>query len=1419
MANYKMQKFLKSQTSPELSTGLQPDPNEPLPEEAAAVGKTALASHGLFERISGVLPPRLREAAMAQISKRGGQHGHTMSLGLPQSGGPFAPAVLSALGLRPGSDKAASDAGDEEPALGPRPAISRGRSAGDAIDAPPAEGAEETKATPTWKTLGMGFGYDIAEEDEEAAEAADAADQDENDDLRTNPSEDADTSDQDDDNELDPVADASMEADDVDGTMQVRMALQQQSKHNASLSAFGSLAPDQQASSGSDYTEEDFEEQYSNPSDEEAARIRRASKRDKTRRKRALTGGTLPSSSIGEADLGQTPRPKSFTDQQDQQERQLLKQQHDEVISNPSDEKELDYGTFGESDEEHQQRIRPANATLSSALQLNAAARPFTFGGAAAAGPPIDAKAAPAAAATGPAQQQQQQDAQHFRLPSIHHSSFGGSAFSENEKRLSATAPTFTPGSFTFQAPGGVKMPQLTAAPPQTAPLDGNSQETPREKRQRFVRGPLDHVEENDVVQSAPASNNAFDTALNPFMPTWGRANGAAAASLLSGNGFDGLPPKKALAHALPPFVSQPSSKPISIRRPEEGDAEDKLAPGSASYHKPSGRSALSSMFERSGATPPAPADTALPGGELVKAYHARNASINLSDVDMDEDPKNTTQEEEEELQDIIEELGQRLDRSLENWAGRILTQVQDIKPSPLVAAPAPPPQLQQETQTASLASADREALLHDFDNKMSDSLNTFVSQVKELIAESRTAEPVAAPAVEEPSNKTARGHGPLDAQGELDFDYVSDVLDAKISGLQKEVENTSQACFTKQQEVANEVPGTPRDRSVPATPTMTKAPEMSAEAIGRLADTLGFRVKGAMESLQGILLGAIHEPPSEVLRAVQGSSEMLRAELSELTPTRYAVEELAKTVPARFDEFDRVLTEAKTSIADQVEMSLVNAIMPHLESLRQEALDADVLAARITSSLIPLLDSARHESPEQLAHAIAETLQPQIRAAQTTLGDTEGGVGGGSTLADLQKLIEDGLREHALNLDPVIALMEPLLSKQEDAKSMARQVLSKQSEMENTLSVLPSAINAKTEIFLSAAQQSQEVQRSILDRLEQLGARSEEDQARLLEMEEERDAARREVADGKAELIEARSELKANNSYVATLKDEVDRFESRLEESQRTATDQADQMADLRSRNRDAAEEQHEAERRRDEAVQRASSLEGQLAHAQSAHSGLQQRLDQAVEQLKFDREERQKEREATQKAMAELQARITWSEQVAEEAQRRADDFARQIQDNERLAKVEIAATAERAGQAEGEVAALEKRIADQDSKIANLQQLSATQKQKAAQNQQKLAEGERKAADLESVTQQLAIAQARMADMESRLVDQQDLTERLRGSQEAEMVRCDLDAQTRLKEAGADFSFFLIGRNYARRFPSHNQPSWSLSERLST
>ncbi len=285
----------------------------------------------------------------------------------------------------------------------------------------------------------------------------------------------------------------------------------------------------------------------------QARAAKRAARREPKagRRDRDNADNTLPSSSIGEADLherggkGFQSGPRYWV-RGDQGEHAAA----DEIVINPSDEVQSDFDdsqTFGHGTPEKgtekasarlsqdfrfpppkpvaaypQNRAEvshrpPMSGTLGRASGislLNPDAKEFKLGASSA------SRTVSAPVAT--SETTQEAESGHFRLPSIKNSSFGSSALGEraaNAPHLNVGAATFTPGAFTFKTSQQLQVPEVsrTVSPSIAAPESGGfdhdedtlqREEQGREKRTRYGRLTMAAMTTATLVQqkSTPTS-------------------------------------------------------------------------------------------------------------------------------------------------------------------------------------------------------------------------------------------------------------------------------------------------------------------------------------------------------------------------------------------------------------------------------------------------------------------------------------------------------------------------------------------------------------------------------------------------------------------------------------------------------------------------------------------------------------------------------------------------------------------------------------------------------------------------------------------------------------------------------------------------------------------------------------------------
>jgi len=786
----------------------------------------------------------------------------------------------------------------------------------------------------------------------------------------------------------------------------------------------------------------------------------------------------------------------------------------------------------------------------------------------------------------------------------------------------------------------------------------------------------------------------------------------------------------------------------------------------------------------------------------------------NGGDDDDDED-------DDEEVEDIIEELADRMDKALEGWAGKILDEVT------IMGQVRPPSGPLSASTFTRIDPQERDILISAFGNHVQSTFEDYfekfsqkVAAIQPTVSTSSSTENLAdesqrtIKAIEDressattPSAKASAGHAPLDGQGELDFDYVTEVLDSKIANLKRELMAAFDTALPKAFESiprdvsprhaieAAPIPPAPQPHPALEEPRPT---ELSESASEKLVQLVVARLQPIVEKASELAERAAGQKrQAELTQTLEPMLEenLLRAQTKAAAERQETTHLLTESLSSRFESWERNLGEMRSALDDQMQVALVKGILPHLETLRQEPTDPDVVAARVTEILLPMMADRRERdelerrdssdtlanlsktsslSSEQFADLTVDKLTPIINSIKSEPIDMD------AIVARVGEIVGKQSIEHLVDLDPVIALLEPLVTKQEEARSISKQIMERQREVESTLAVLPGAINAKTEVFLSATQQTHEKQASILEQLEKMVRLHESTQHRADELDEQRDdllrqldAARQESHDRKADADEAKAELSAASGYSSSLKEELTRLEIKSEEAQKDAEQISSDISELRLREAAAKDRAHEAERKilEMESTAKESQIVNDASEAQ--RSMLQTHIDQLTSELNEARAERARERESAAQATAEALARADRAEKAAQESRLRADERTDEARKIERVAQEEVKTMAERAAKAEGELTSLEKRLADQDNKVTTLQQVNATQKQKAAQSQQRLSEAEKKTKDFDQINEELANARGRMQELESRGAERDQLDERLRASQDSELV----------------------------------------------
>lgn len=1453
------------------------------PQQGFSLRESNLLAHDRGESTSSALRVReyLAVTAAQDVSSNStwSHRGQTMSLSMPVSGDNFATGALSALGL--GSSEALhanDDSSSDDSRI-------RAKSAPDAEkdsllarpahlqelrrDSAPASLSGTHASKPSLKVLGAGFGYEMELEDvaEEDGQERDIIEEE----LRTNPSEDADASDQREEDEDQDLTNFDEATSDVVADKLRSWRPRQPSKlseMHIDQSFPQSAVPnphndthrynDNDTSSADNFNDYSSEEQdFSNPSDELAAR------RDREER-RALRAEQRAAAAIARLrarDKDHEEAAKRLTVPNSASIYNIVKSENlsATAIGRPRADTADTYASSSlhPENEGGNQRLRPEHAPGSkhSAVPEDED-ETGTFGD-----PLSDDD-------DGRCHRSRRAEGEHFRLPSIKHSSFGSSAFEDaddqgkaNEKAANtiaetATSPLRADGNlsvlFTFTLPSGA---------PTLPELDPIHLEQGREKRYRLEQPSsqqqdenvhmMDHMALDSITEGPPCPKASLATiedglreanvpvpapsnprelppifappssavpavtqfpqmsrspvnssskgfsdcttsaSLRPsapsFLPTWSKTAHASSSrpsmTFLQpdGTGLPALGPSPNFALRVPSsdFTFTVGSKAIPIRRPGQPSKEtfrELSVPGTDFAnvgHNISDNSSgtirersLSTLATRSNSR-----QTFVKGHSPARerrhdVKHGKAASIeSVSQVS-----------DSESLSEFVEELAARLDDSLEAWAGKILDEVTLAGQ----VRPAGPTALKMEEQDRQLlVSAIAKAVDRSVMQRILELQNSTLEQQRTLAIDAASRSAAAALAITDgpgspQSPKMAlttratrrileekgalcpqhRCQPPL-ADDEADFDYVVDTLDMKLSGLKRElIEALNLALPRVLQQAQQDGHASDGGRLGSGLSTRSQQPDASALAAGETE-----------------LIAKVSQKVEEWLQRTSAGDAQDRQNLKQ---------SILLSLDAHISEWGRSLAEMRETIGERIEVVLVNTILPHLDVLLSTRGSSDnagdqarAVAVRVTEMLVPVIQQTMHshagiaangseQALDKIADAVSKRVLPLLSSLKFVQDHTQKSQEHENLIAQLSDVIrKNRVSEATLDLDPITALLEPLVAKQDAVRSTANKLLEKHREMERLVATLPTAIGAKIDFLFDGDQDRTEYNKAIQTQLGDIAVKLAELRAREHTVDVEQGTGslmeeyRRQAEARKVELDNLSGEL--NIAKSGAMEVQVD-----LARVQQTALQAEEQVQRLRKQEAALLERVQAAELKAVEAERKTQAMEAARERAEKQNETLQAHIDQLANELHESRQERARERESAAQATAELLVRLSKAEGEIKDIQERAE-ASQKRKEREHLEAVE------RAALAEGELQAMLKRITDQDTRVANLQTLTATQKQRAAEAQQKLAEAAKRTKEYETQCQELAVALTKLEAMESRLTETQRTEEALREADE--------------------------------------------------
>ncbi|SNX86663.1 related to transport protein USO1 [Melanopsichium pennsylvanicum] len=761
------------------------------------------------------------------------------------------------------------------------------------------------------------------------------------------------------------------------------------------------------------------------------------------------------------------------------------------------------------------------------------------------------------------------------------------------------------------------------------------------------------------------------------------------------------------------------------------------------------------------------------------RSGHHHHHLIRVSDEGAEED--------DESLTDFVEEIVERVDKVLEGWAGKILDEVTimgQVRPHPRTGVAA--------------AELDQDKIVLEISKRMEEALDThlvttFSAHVRKASDETQTTIRPTGNRHSSPDQKMSSS-ALVDAPGEWDFDYVQDIFEVKLGEIREQIETAMAQVIGKLDSSAlpSIEPSEGNSGSALSSEFVETITARLVDQVRSLFETHNYTAKEAQTASEDKLQQALQAKLDENLFLLSEKSaadrsniqHMLESEIHSLERSLSSMgasvqahlsTALKETLPSLLE--DRASGDA--GLADRLTNQLGAALGPVFSEERRCLLEDNQRSRDLFLQALP--------SPASIAVSTVKAVEPLIKSLKKDPIDSD------SLVTRLAEVIGKQSIEHMVDLNPVLALLEPLIAKQEDARSFSKRILQRQEDAERTLGELPAAINAKVDIFLSSSNESNERQGMVLEKVTEIKAElerkanlsavvtsidTERIKERLDDLSQDKELTRKTAEKTLTELAQVYQVL--NSSYEA-----LSRLEAQHTLTEGTHREITEALASQAKASEKLAGELRAAEAKAVAAEASRAGLSSQLDSKDKENELLANQLAQLKAELAATKTQASSERESSTKAVTEANTRADRAESTLSETTARLSTLLGAANTAEREAYESAKSVLERASKAEGQVSSLEKRISEQDVKIANLQSLTAAQKQKAAISHQKLAEGEKRIKESEAKLGELEELRAKVHVLDGRETELEQAKRHLRESEERETR-----LRAELKEYGERF-----------------------------
>lgn len=664
-------------------------------------------------------------------------------------------------------------------------------------------------------------------------------------------------------------------------------------------------------------------------------------------------------------------------------------------------------------------------------------------------------------------------------------------------------------------------------------------------------------------------------------------------------------------------------------------------------------------------------------------------------------------------------------------------------------------------------------------------------------------------------------GHGELNGQGELNFEIVQSILDRALAGFKRTISEGVPDVSRLTLDQAKE------------SKQIVMTPKLSDDCLTRIATTTGFRLRNSLNNTVSEVKSSLTKPISPGTAIASSVERMTKAtyQFDAFASLQKRVEDMNQYVETRIGRLARIIQQSRDLFTDELEMAVVKAVSPQLNSLKEDDLDPDLLSTTLVTHVAQFVeDSDKYDDDaERTADLVSDLIRPMVSSliqsfmkdvrAETesafddlidkvnrrfkSWGQQYSSHGHGLPLATAQghisatqtdgpavnqkvsdeqvvKVFQEMLRGDHVDLGPVMAILEPLGHKQDRTNAPLISYAHAQEETLKDALTLPKLAQTMSDHLTTATADYKEACDSMLAKTDALGTVNSTTVARVSDLQEARTVLEAKVSALQHDLhqkenayCDAVAEAKTQKTYAESLEKDIATVRSRLGQSEEALEKSEAEVGAQRGRIIQALESENKACRELEKARMAQGLTEGRMHKIIDAHQETRTRLQNSLDEAEKARLALKAEHDARQSHDRAQQQRAQAAESAAAAARKHADLLSARLLDARSSADARLKDQNALLSRALGEKSELRKCVSRQDEELAQLNSSLARQKGVTDQKDIHLVQLSDRAKDADQTKQMLREAEATIQTLNNRLEASEIAKSDLLAAQESEKV----------------------------------------------